>query len=79
MTPLGQKNRVTFKLARYLGFAVEIRDGHDQKRLTEKMARTARFGPVRTAMMPPREQWGMDKTWAENWSGTLGKIRNQNA
>ncbi len=29
--------------------------------------------------MPPRKQWGMDKIYAANWSGTLGKVRIRNA
>ncbi len=30
-------------------------------------------------MMPLKKRWRMDKIWAANWSGTLWKIRNQNA
>ena len=28
--------------------------------------RESEVWPVRTAMMPPRKQWGMDKIWAGN-------------
>ena len=27
--------------------------------------------------MPPRKQWGMDRIWAGNWSGTLGNTYSE--